>query len=60
MRDLSEVSERDEDRRQQRHSLDQCEGCHGIFLDQGEREQIVSAESSYHGNQSAPPPYQEL
>ena len=30
--------------------IDQCEGCHGIFLDPGEREQIVGAESSYYGN----------
>lgn len=30
--------------------IDQCEGCHGIFLDQGEREQIVGVESSYYGN----------
>jgi Zn-finger nucleic acid-binding protein len=38
--------------------IDQCEGCHGIFLDRGELEQIVGAESSYYGNQAAPPPYQ--
>ncbi len=37
--------------------IDQCEGCRGIFLDRGELEAIVGAESSYYGNQ-APPPYQ--
>jgi len=36
--------------------LDQCEGCRGIFLDRGELEAIVGAESSFYGQQ--PPPYQ--
>jgi hypothetical protein len=29
--------------------IDQCQGCRGIFLDRGELEQIVGAESSYYG-----------
>lgn len=37
--------------------IDQCEGCRGIFLDRGELEQIVGAESSYYGQQQ-PPAYQ--
>ncbi|WP_281246912.1 zf-TFIIB domain-containing protein [Amycolatopsis saalfeldensis] len=36
--------------------IDQCDGCRGIFLDRGELEQIVGAESSYYGRQQ-PPPY---
>lgn len=36
--------------------LEQCESCRGIFLDHGELEQIVNAESAYY--QQAPPPYQ--
>ncbi|MFB9687190.1 zf-TFIIB domain-containing protein [Amycolatopsis plumensis] len=36
--------------------IDQCDGCRGIFLDRGELEAIVGAESSYYGQQ--PPPYQ--
>lgn len=30
-------------------TIDQCIGCHGIFLDRGELEQLISAESSYLG-----------
>ncbi len=36
--------------------IDQCDGCRGIFLDRGELEAIVGAESSFYGQQ--PPPYQ--
>ncbi|MET8846694.1 zf-TFIIB domain-containing protein [Amycolatopsis sp. NPDC004625] len=36
--------------------IDQCEGCRGIFLDRGELEAIVGAESSFYGQQQ-PPPY---
>ncbi|MFI5605772.1 zf-TFIIB domain-containing protein [Amycolatopsis sp. NPDC051903] len=36
--------------------IEQCEACRGIFLDHGELEQIVGAESSYYG-QRPPPPY---
>lgn len=30
-------------------TIDQCATCHGIFLDRGELEQLISAESSYLG-----------
>lgn len=30
-------------------TIDQCTACHGIFLDRGELEQLISAESSYLG-----------
>ena len=36
--------------------IDQCTNCGGIFLDRGELEAIVGAESSFYGQQ--PPPYQ--
>ncbi|GHE98387.1 transcriptional regulator [Amycolatopsis deserti] len=41
--------------------IEQCDGCRGIFLDRGELEQIVGAESAYYGGPAAaaaPPPYQ--
>jgi uncharacterized protein len=30
-------------------TIDQCTACHGIFLDRGELEQLISAEGSYLG-----------
>jgi Zn-finger nucleic acid-binding protein len=30
-------------------TIDQCEECRGIFLDRGELEQLIGAESSYLG-----------
>jgi Zn-finger nucleic acid-binding protein len=36
-------------------TIDQCTACHGIFLDRGELEQLISAESSYLGGS----PYEE-
>jgi Zn-finger nucleic acid-binding protein len=30
-------------------TIDQCTSCHGIFLDRGELERLISAESSYLG-----------
>ncbi|GAA4541823.1 TFIIB-type zinc ribbon-containing protein [Amycolatopsis samaneae] len=36
--------------------IDQCDGCRGIFLDRGELEAIIGAESTYYNQ--APPPYQ--
>jgi uncharacterized protein len=30
-------------------TIDQCTACHGIFLDRGELEQLISAERSYLG-----------
>lgn len=33
-------------------TIDQCTACHGIFLDRGELERLISAESSYLGGPS--------
>jgi Zn-finger nucleic acid-binding protein len=30
-------------------TIDQCTACHGIFLDRGELERLISAESAYLG-----------
>jgi len=30
-------------------TIDQCNVCHGIFLDRGELERLITAESSYLG-----------
>lgn len=44
--------------------VDQCTDCRGIFLDRGELERLVDAESAWHGGgaprgpQHAPPPQQ--
>ena len=35
--------------------LEQCDGCHGVFLDAGELEQIAAEEERYY---QSPPPYQ--
>ncbi len=35
--------------------IEQCDGCHEIFLDRDELEQIASAERSFY---ASPPPYQ--
>lgn len=32
--------------------IDQCETCHGIFLDRGELERLISAESAYLGGEA--------
>jgi Zn-finger nucleic acid-binding protein len=34
-------------------TIDQCTTCHGIFLDRGELERLISAESSYLGGSPA-------
>lgn len=34
-------------------TIDQCTACHGIFLDRGELEQLITAESSYLGGAAA-------
>jgi Zn-finger nucleic acid-binding protein len=34
-------------------TIEQCTACHGIFLDRGELEQLISAESSYLGRPPA-------
>ena len=35
-------------------TVDQCTGCRGVFLDRGELERLVDAESAYYEAQSAP------
>jgi Zn-finger nucleic acid-binding protein len=41
-------------------TIDQCAECRGIFLDRGEMERLVDAETSWHGTtgpgRAAPPP----
>lgn len=32
-------------------TIEQCTKCHGIFLDRGELEQLIGAESSFLGRQ---------
>lgn len=45
--------------------VDQCTGCGGLFLDRGELERLVEAESSFYSqtqpppSQQAPPPHRE-
>ena len=34
--------------------IDQCETCRGMFLDRGELERLISAESSYFGARPTP------
>lgn len=36
--------------------VDQCESCRGIFLDRGELERLVTAESTYAAQPPPPPP----
>ena len=33
--------------------IDQCTGCRGVFLDRGELERLVDAESAYYGDDRA-------
>jgi Zn-finger nucleic acid-binding protein len=33
-------------------TIDQCTVCHGIFLDRGELERLIGAESTYLGTRS--------
>ncbi len=35
-------------------TVDQCSECRGIFLDRGELERLVDAETAYHGAPPAP------
>ena len=35
--------------------IDQCTGCRGIFLDRGELESLIGAESSFYAAQSSAP-----
>ena len=34
-------------------TIEQCRKCHGIFLDRGELEQLIGAESSFLGRERA-------
>ena len=35
-------------------TIDQCTACHGIFLDRGELERLIGAESAYLGGDAGP------
>ena len=35
-------------------TIDQCTGCRGIFLDRGELEKLIDAETSFYGSREAP------
>jgi Zn-finger nucleic acid-binding protein len=35
-------------------TIEQCTKCHGIFLDRGELEQLIGAESSFLGRDGLP------
>ena len=35
--------------------VDQCTGCGGLFLDRGELERLVEAESAFYSQTQAPP-----
>lgn len=37
-------------------TLDQCAECRGIFLDRGELDRLIDAESAWHSERSAPAP----
>ncbi|MGC9668897.1 zf-TFIIB domain-containing protein [Planosporangium sp. 12N6] len=39
-------------------TIDQCTECRGIFLDRGELERLVDAETSWHRGQAHQPPPQ--
>jgi Zn-finger nucleic acid-binding protein len=36
-------------------TIDQCDSCRGIFLDRGELERLIDAESSYYQTPAEPP-----
>jgi Zn-finger nucleic acid-binding protein len=36
-------------------TVDQCTECKGLFLDRGELEKLVAAETSWYGGSAAPP-----
>ena len=36
-------------------NVDQCSECRGIFLDRGELEKLIDAETAYHGAPAAAP-----
>lgn len=38
--------------------VDQCTGCGGLFLDRGELERLVEAESVFYSKTTPPPPHE--
>lgn len=40
-------------------TIDQCDECRGVFLDRGELERLVSAESTFYGSTPQPLPPQQ-
>jgi Zn-finger nucleic acid-binding protein len=40
-------------RRRNHVTIEQCPKCHGVFLDRGELEQLIGAESSFLGEDPA-------
>jgi len=40
-------------------TIDQCSECRGIFLDRGELERLVDAETAWNGSQPAAQPQQQ-
>jgi Zn-finger nucleic acid-binding protein len=40
-------------------TVDQCTGCRGIFLDRGELERLIDAESSFYEREAERPPERE-
>jgi len=36
-------------------TVDQCTGCRGVFLDRGELERLIDAETSHYGTQPPAP-----
>ncbi|MGD9737705.1 MAG: zf-TFIIB domain-containing protein [Solirubrobacterales bacterium] len=40
-------------------TVDQCTGCRGIFLDRGELERLIDAETSFYASDERPAPRPE-
>lgn len=40
-------------------TIDQCTGCRGVFLDRGELERLIDAESSFYESDERSPPREE-
>jgi Zn-finger nucleic acid-binding protein len=40
-------------------TVDQCSECRGIFLDRGELERLMDAETNWHQTAAPPPRYQQ-
>ena len=39
--------------------VDQCADCRGIFLDRGELDRLIDAETAWHGGRPAEPPHRQ-